>query len=137
MAAHMHGKVTGMVVEGAGEGVFFKADLFSYTSENSTTHEFCAEMLSEQEAKDLVAFWSTGGADMVRAAAKCRWPDMDGAEEVHDLWENHLRYTPEMWMHEVAEGNTRSGYWDWVYAQEDAEDQSDHGLPPFNHNLIR
>lgn len=74
MAANYYGSVKSMDVEGAGKDVFFKADLFSYTSENSTTHEFCAEMLSEQEAKDLVAFWSTGGAPMVRAASLCRMP---------------------------------------------------------------
>lgn len=107
-----YGKTEPMIVEGVADGSFWAADLFNYASEDGTTHEFHAEMLSEQEAKDLVAFWSTGGAPMVRAAAKCVDPMIEEALRTANL------------------GNDCGD-------ERDPLDRSDAGLPPFNHNLIR
>lgn len=134
MAALRYGEVEAMVVEGVAEGSFFRADLFQYTSEDSTTHEFRAEMLSEQEAKDLVAFWSTGGHGMVRAAASCRMPHMEGADEpasVEDV---------------MAEFGLSDEEWDALPVKvrrylcgmpPDCEIDTDAEREPFNHNLIR
>ena len=37
-------------------------------------------------------------------------------------WNEHHQYLPADWEREVAEGNTRASYWDWVIAQLDLED---------------
>lgn len=31
-----------------------------------------------------------------------------------DYWDEHTEYSEEDWWHEVANGGTRLGYWDWV-----------------------
>lgn len=35
----------------------------------------------------------------------------------HDGWSDHPDYTPDNWIYEVSEGNTRQGYWHWVASQ--------------------
>ena len=43
------------------------------------------------------------------------------AEEWGGWWSSHDEYLPEQWQKEVADGNTRAGYWDWVIAQLELE----------------
>lgn len=37
-------------------------------------------------------------------------------------WGTHAKYTLEDWKLEVANDDTRLGYWDWVEAREELED---------------
>lgn len=41
-------------------------------------------------------------------------------------WNEHADYPVEDWQHEVADGNTRLGYWDWVLVKFDQEEEDDH-----------
>lgn len=48
-----------------------------------------------------------------------------------DSWGKHPDHTPTDWQYAVANGDTRSGYWDWVVSEvelrsdEDGEDSTD------------
>lgn len=37
------------------------------------------------------------------------------------VWDNDPDYPPEDWRYEVANGDTRLGYWDWVVNQKEQE----------------
>lgn len=39
----------------------------------------------------------------------------------YDHWEDHTRYSPDDWKYEVANGDTRTGYWTWVKNKIDDE----------------
>ena len=40
-----------------------------------------------------------------------------------DYWGEDPEFPVSDWRHEVAEDNTRSGYWEWVAAQREAKEQ--------------
>lgn len=44
------------------------------------------------------------------------------APEYVGYWGTHAKYTLEDWKLEVANNDTRLGYWDWVEAREELED---------------
>jgi hypothetical protein len=56
--------------------------------------------------------------------------------QIGSVWDDHPDYPSEDWRHEVANGDTRRGYWDWVAAKlEEAENEGDEAenasnLPP-------
>ncbi|MBM4574819.1 hypothetical protein GS896_27565 [Rhodococcus hoagii] len=39
----------------------------------------------------------------------------------YGVWGAHPDHAPTDWQHEVASGDTRSGYWDWVAAKLDCD----------------
>ena len=45
------------------------------------------------------------------------------ANESH--WDNHPDYPVEDWQHEVAEGNTRQSYRDWILSHAEERDHDD------------
>lgn len=52
----------------------------------------------------------------------------DSREELNDFdfWGEHPEFSLEDWKHEVANDDTRLGYWDWVISeQEKASDESE------------
>jgi hypothetical protein len=42
--------------------------------------------------------------------------------ETFDYWEEHPQYSTEDWKQDVANGDTKAGYWTWVASQIDLED---------------
>ena len=42
--------------------------------------------------------------------------------KARNLWTEHPFYPLESWQHEVAEGYTRQGYWDWINSQIEQDD---------------
>jgi hypothetical protein len=48
------------------------------------------------------------------------------AEQHGGYWGNHLDYPSEDWRLDVANGDTRRGYWEWVEARlQDAKDEAE------------
>lgn len=39
--------------------------------------------------------------------------------EPEDYWADHPIYSAEDWRYEVANGDTRQGYWEWVASKEE------------------
>lgn len=52
-------------------------------------------------------------------------PDIEALSEAHGgYWGWHPTYPPEDWKLDVANGDSRRGYWEWVEARiADEEDQ--------------
>ena len=48
---------------------------------------------------------------------------------IEDYWGEDARYPVSDWQHEVAEGDTRMGYWEWVAACTDTDEGP--GDPPW------
>lgn len=46
--------------------------------------------------------------------------DYDGG-----YWGDHPGYPATDWQHEVANGDTRRGYWSWVHAKREEDDCDD------------
>ena len=46
-------------------------------------------------------------------------------EAPKDYWAEDVDYPVRDWQHEVAEDNTRQGYWDWVHSQHAANEEDD------------
>jgi hypothetical protein len=49
------------------------------------------------------------------------------AEQHGGAWGEHPQYLVSDWQHEVAEGNTRLGYWVWVLHRIEADEDEDEG----------
>lgn len=50
---------------------------------------------------------------------------LSGGAAPPDPWEDDAKYPPSAWQEEVAAGDTRSGYRDWVTAQREAHIEGD------------
>lgn len=44
------------------------------------------------------------------------------ASEQYGYWSEHPIYRVADWQHEVKEGNTRRGYWEWVECNADDDE---------------
>lgn len=41
--------------------------------------------------------------------------------ETYDYWDEHPEHSVADWQHEVANGDTREGYWEWCAEQEEMD----------------
>lgn len=44
-------------------------------------------------------------------------------QQFDSYWDQHPDYPVEDWQSEVANGDTRLGYWDWLLCQMESEDE--------------
>lgn len=56
-----------------------------------------------------------------------QWTPHELAEEAGGHWAEHDKFPSRDWRYEVADGDTRLGYWEWVAAQlnDTAEEDED------------
>lgn len=55
-----------------------------------------------------------------------RFPKLRNGEVVYySIWDEDEDYPVQDWQHEVAEDNTRAGYWDWVASQKELHADSE------------
>jgi len=47
---------------------------------------------------------------------------VDALIDKYGYWGEHPEYPVEEWRNEVANGDTKKGYWEWVYAQTSDEE---------------
>lgn len=52
--------------------------------------------------------------------SKATIPTKEELVKRYGLWGQHPRQTAKNWQYEVANGDTRLGYWDWVIAKLEA-----------------
>jgi hypothetical protein len=43
---------------------------------------------------------------------------------MHSQWDDHPDYPVKDWQYEVANGDTRLGYWDWIHEAEVFKDEA-------------
>lgn len=62
---------------------------------------------------------------MTENKSKVIWTSLNNQatslRDFYDIWDEYPEYPVEDWHFEVANGDTRRGYWDWVEAKIDEE----------------
>ena len=89
----------------------------------------CLATVLSGKTRNAIKLMNCQANDSVASPPDERGPTLMDAITVEqlkaeDCWPSHPLYGRDDWKHEVSEGNTQRGYWDWVEARlQDDEDQ--------------